>query len=257
MDDKFVIQEGIELVKKTAFCHNSEPKIYKKWTKDVPNLGQVHFISFLVTHDLHGKILKTVGLCYKLITNCMLNELVEVLKTKKFDDYDGLYEKCEEVKKYSVLCESLYYHQLDKKYHLRFDEVKSLQQDEQFNKDKIEKIIIENLVRKRNKFIKDTTIPLITYINETLIDGINTKEITKIMNALKEYPNNDNNDDKDNSVCIGIIPPGTNLRGMKYEIIKAKNTIPLNNVSSSDKLGVDIETGGLDDIFEIKTNIYR
>lgn len=254
MDNKFVIQEGIELVKKTAFCHNSEPKIYKKWTKDVPNLGKVHFISFLVTHDLHGKILKTVGLCYKLITNCMLDELVEVLKTKKFDDYDTLYEKCEEVKKYSVLCESLYYHHLDRKYHLRFDEVKSLQQNEQFNQDKIEKIIIENLVRKRNKFIKDSTIPLISCINETLVDGINTKEITKIMNALKEYPNNG---DKDDSVCVEIIPPGAKLRGNGYEIIKAKNVIPLNKVSKPEKSGYDIETGGLDDIFEIKTNIYR
>lgn len=257
MDNKFVIQEGIELVKKTAFCHNSEPKIYKKWTKDVPNLGQVHFISFLVTHDLHGKILKTVGLCYKLITNCMLDELVEVLKTKKFYNYDGLYEKCEEVKKYSVLCESLYYHQLDKKYHLRFDEVKSLQQDEQFNKDKIEKIIIENLVRKRDKFIKDSTIPLISYINETLIDGINTKEIVKIMDALKEYPKNDNNNNQDNSDCIGIIPPGTKLKGMGYEIITSKNVIPLDKVYKPEKNGYDIETGGLDDIFEIKTNIYR
>ena len=254
MDNKFVIQEGIELVKKTAFCHNSEPKIYKKWTKDVPNLGQVHFISFLVTHDKLGKVLKTVGLCYKLLTNCMLDELVEVLKTKKFDDYDKLYETCEEVKKYSVLCDSLYYHQLSKKYHLRFDEVKSLPQDEQFNKDKIEKIIIENLVRKRNKFIKDSTIPLITCINENLIAGINTKEIVKIMNALKEYPKNDN---EDNSVCIGIIPPGTKLRGMGYEIITSKNVIPLNKDPEPEEIQYDIETGGLDDIFEIKTNIYR
>jgi len=254
MDNKFVIQEGIELVKKTAFCHNSEPKIYKKWTKDVPNLGQVHFISFLVTHDKLGKVLKTVGLCYKLLTNCMLDELVEVLKTKKFDDYDKLYETCEEVKKYSVLCDSLYYHQLSKKYHLRFDEVKSLPQDEQFNKDKIEKIIIENLVRKRNQFIKDSTIPLITCINETLIDGISTKEIVKIMNALKEYPKNDNEDD---SVCIGIIPPGTKLRGMKYEIITSKNVIPFNKDPEPKEIGYDIETSGLDDIFEIKTNIYR
>lgn len=260
MDNKFVIQEGIELVKKTAFCHNSEPKIYKMWTKDVPNLGQVHFISFFVTHDMQGKILKTVGLCYKLLTNCMLDELVKVLKTKKFDDYDKLYETCEEVKKYSVLCDSLYYHQLSKKYHLRFDEVKSLPQDEQFNKDKIEKIIIENLVRKRDKFIKDSTIPLITYINETLIDGITTNEIIKIMDALNKYPKNDNEDD---SVCIGIIPPGTKLKGIDYEIIKSKNVIPLNKnfesekISESEKNGYNIDTSELNDIFEIKTNIYR
>jgi len=241
MDRILVTKEGINLIKKTAFCHNSNPERYMSWDKYDPDLGLVYFETFWVDHEKHGRILKTVGAVYKELSNCILKEFKNILDDKKFIKYDTLFNSCEISKKYlyTIFKDGI---QLN---YVKFDEIKSLFDFHEFNKEKIEDIILENLKRKYKDFILDTTNDFIYIINGFLGYGLYNTEINTIIDAKVKFKK-----DFNERVTVDIIPPDVKLK--KIDFINSVEDIP-----AQESKGYDIETGGLDDIFEIKTNIYR
>jgi len=238
---EIVTKEGINLIKKTAFCHNSNPELYMSWDRYIPNLGLVYFRTFWVDHEKNGKILKTVGVIYKELSNCILKEFKNILDDKRFLDYYKLFNSSEISKKYlyttlesGIQCN-----------YIKFDEVKSLSNYREFNKEKIEDIILENLKRKYKDFILSTTNDFIYFINNYLNYGLFNIEIDTIIDAKNKFK-----EDFNKRVIVDTIPSDVKIK--KIDFINSVEDIPTEEFK-----GYDIETGGLDDIFEIKTNIYR
>ena len=241
MDRELVTKEGINLIKKTAFCHDSNPELYMSWDRYDPDLGLVYFRTFWVDHEKNGKMLKTVGVIYKALSNCILKEFKNILDDKKFIEYDKLFNSCEISRKYLYTTSE---HGIQRNY-IKFDEVKSLSDYHEFNKEKIEDIILENLKRKYKDFILSTTNDFIYFINGFLGYGLYNTEIANIIDAKVKFK-----EDFNERVTVGIIPLNVKLK--KIDFINSVEDIP-----TQESKGYDIETGGLDDIFEIKTNIYR
>ena len=130
------------------------------------------------------------------------------------------------------------------------EKIKNELKDFKFNANINTLQIIEsnNIKLNYEKFMKDI---------EIIPDDIFTHDCSEDKYELgclcDKKPNNsktniDNN--FDNRVTVGIIPPDVKIK--KIDFINSVEDIPTQKFK-----GYDIETGGLDDIFEIKTNIYR
>lgn len=224
-DITFIINQSKEIINRCSFCNNRYnekfAKIFKFWElNNIPNLGNIKFICWKVWNDQLGDHqYKTIGLCYNKIQDCILPKFKNIIDKHNFN-YNLLYNVCNKNSgKYNWVID------YNNEPYIRFDEIKScaICDEKYFDSSKIQKIILENLLRKKSEFIINKTPDMIWFINENIPTGISLEETNIINDEIDLFK-------------------------------KEKNFNDILNVGFT--YDTDI-THDVEDLFEIKTNIYR